>query len=155
MPNSVRDTQLEARAYRPTELPKIVFNFSKKITVEIAADQSALLKLAFTLIQNAAQRQIQSNPSFYDRMRATFDYGFAGGWVRKLHGTPQTITLKGESEIRKFIELTYMVALGFKRTAAQGSADARYDLVMLKAVIFMIATQSGMPLPPFEALDVP
>jgi hypothetical protein len=109
----------------------------------LSAEESKLLKVAFSVIQNSCAAHLGSNPSFTQRMRATFVYGFAGGWVRKLEGAPQTINLKGKSEFRKFIELLYIVALGMD------NVQLRNELNVIKSIISEIATRGDVELPSF------
>jgi hypothetical protein len=117
-----------------------------------SAEESELLKAAFLVIQNSCAAHLRSNPSFTQRMRATFDYGFAGGWVRKLQGEPQTIKLIGKFEFRKFIELIYMVALGIKEGASE-SAQVPDKLNVIKSIISEIATRGDVEPPPLDAIN--
>jgi hypothetical protein len=131
-----------------------VFDFSQKLTIELTADQSDLLKHGFGLLRRTAEEQMLFKLSFAERMRVSSQYAFTGGWVRKLDAKAQTITLKGKSEYRYFIEMVYLLALTMKSIALEKGVPVRYELNILKGVMAQIATGGGVPLPPFEALDV-
>jgi hypothetical protein len=130
--------------------------FFQNLTIELTDHQSDLLKNGFAVLRKEAELQLQMDPKlgFVEKMRLTNRYAFTGGWLCKLDGKAQTITLKGKSEFRYFIEMVYLVALTIKRISLEQNTPCGYEIRILEDICLRIADQGDVSRPAFGFLTV-